>query len=94
MDRNLEEQIRDYLARNVLFSPNGFNYADDTSFLGEGLIDSMAVMELVTFVTANFGVPVGEADITPDNFDSVKNLAAFIRTKRDRRSEHVTAGLS
>jgi acyl carrier protein len=94
MDRYLEEQIRDYLAHNVLFSPDGFQYSDDTSFIAEGLIDSMAVMELVTFVTATFGVSVGEADITPDNFDSVRNLAAFIRSKRDLRGEHVTTGLS
>ena len=77
----IEEQIKDYIARNLLFSDNGYPYSDDISFLDEGIVDSAGVMELVAFVEDDFHVTVEDLDITPDNFDSVSKIAAYIRRK-------------
>ena len=77
----IEDQIKDYIARNLLFSDNGFPYDDNISFLDEGIVDSVGVMELVSFVEEDFGVKVDDLDITPDNFDSVNKIAAYIRRK-------------
>ena len=79
--KNIEEMIRGYIAENFLFSNNGYPYADDVSFLNEGIVDSMNVLELVMFVEKEFGTQVEDADIVPDNFDSVSRLAAFVRRK-------------
>ena len=77
----IEERIRDFVARNLIFSANGFAYADDASFLQEGIIDSLGVMQLVEFVQKDFNMVVGQEEVTPDNFDSVARLAAYIRRK-------------
>jgi len=73
--------IRDYIAKNLLFSDSGFNYDDDASFLDEGIIDSLGIIELVTFVEKQFGVSVADHELIPDNFDSVRKLDAYIRHK-------------
>jgi len=78
---SIETQIKDYIARNLLFSDNGFPYSDDTSFLEEGIVDSIGVMELVAFAEENFPVKVDDLDVTPENFDSVSRMAAYIRRK-------------
>jgi acyl carrier protein len=77
----IEEQIRDYIANNLIFSSNGFGYMDTASFLEEGIVDSQGVMELVLFVEDTFHISVEDREITPDNFDSVNNLADYIRRK-------------
>jgi acyl carrier protein len=77
----IEDQLKDYIAKNLLFSDNGFNYEDDASFLEEGIVDSIGVMELIAFVEETFGVKVEDHEVTPDNFDSVNKLAAFLRSK-------------
>ena len=79
-------QIRDYVAKNLLFSDTGFNYDDDASFLDEGIIDSLGVIELVTFVEKEFGVSVADNELVPDNFDSVAKLGAFIGNKLAARA--------
>jgi acyl carrier protein len=81
MQMTIEIQIKDYIAKNLLFSDNGFPYPEDTSFLEEGIVDSVGVMELVAFVEEKFGLKIDDMDVTPDNFDSVSKLAAFIRKK-------------
>ena len=77
----IEAKIRTYIAHNLLFSDNGFTYNDDDSFLQEGIIDSIGVLELVLFVEETFDLIVPDFEITPDNFDSVNKLTNFIRRK-------------
>jgi len=79
----IKAQIRKHVAHNLLFSDNGFEYADDDSFLQEGIVDSVGVLDLVLFVEETFGVTVDDQEITPDNFDSVNKLASYIRSKVD-----------
>jgi acyl carrier protein len=85
---DVETKIRDFVARNLLFSEDGFPHADDASFLQQGVIDSLGVLELVTFAGKEFSIEVSPADVTPDNFDSVGQLAAFIRRKQPSMETH------
>ena len=80
-DRQIEPPIRDFIASNLLYSKEGFTYADDASLLREGIIDSLGVVELVEFVHTRFGVKVGQQDVRPENFDSVSRLTAFVKQK-------------
>jgi acyl carrier protein len=79
----IKTQVREYVAKNLLFSDNGFGYDDDASFLQEGIVDSVGVLELVLFVEEKFGVAVDDGDITPDNFDSVNKLADYVQRHID-----------
>ncbi len=75
------KEIKDFLARNLLYSADGFPYADDASLLREGIIDSLGVVELVEFVQNRFGVKVDQQDVVPENFDSVAKIAAYVSRK-------------
>lgn len=81
-DLQIEQPIRDFIARSLLYSEDGFGYSDEASFLQEGIIDSLGVMELVEFVQKQFGVTVDQQEVVPAHFDSVAKLAAFVRGKR------------
>ena len=78
---DIQTQIKDYIAQNLLFSDDGFGYSDDASFLEEGIVDSVGIMELVMFLEETFGISVDDEDLTPDNFDSVNKLANYIKQK-------------
>jgi acyl carrier protein len=74
-------KIREFVSHNFLFSEDGFPYDDDASFLGEGIIDSLGIIELVPFVEKEFKISVGDHELLPNNFDSVNKLVAFIGKK-------------
>jgi acyl carrier protein len=73
--------LRSYIASNLLFTGDSFGYSDDASFLGEGIIDSVGVMELVLFVEQEFSIKVEDRDVTRENFDSVNNLSRYIASQ-------------
>ena len=79
---SVKQQIKTYIAENFMFSSNGFHLDEDESFLDAGVVDSLGVLELVTFVEETFGIQVSDEEIVPDNFDSVNNLAAYIGRKQ------------
>lgn len=78
---DIQSQIKQYIAKNILFSDNGFTYSDDASFLEEGIVDSLGIMDLVLFIEQNFGLSVDDEDLIPDNFDSVNKLARYIQRR-------------
>ena len=78
---NMREQIRTYIVENILFTNKGYPYSDSASFLNEGILDSMNVLQLVMFVEKRFGIKVNDEDIVPENFDSVANLFAYIQRR-------------
>ena len=76
----IENKIREFILKNLYYSEDS-PIADEDSFLETGVIDSMGVMELVSFIQSEFGLEVGQHEIVVDNFDSVRKLADFVRRK-------------
>ena len=70
---SIEPRIRDYIARNLLFSGEGFPHPDDASLL-EGIIDSLGIVELVEFVQQSFGI-----EIHPAGYDLFPQLRPACR---------------
>jgi acyl carrier protein len=40
-------------------------------------------MELVGFLEERFGIAVGDEDLSPENFESVTSIEAFVGRKRN-----------
>jgi len=78
--------LREFIARNFLFSDKGYTYGDDASFLESGIIDSLGIIELVTFVEKKYGVSVADNELLPENFDSVAKLGSYIVNKSAKGS--------
>ena len=55
---------------------------DSSSLLELGIIDSTGVLELVQFLEEKYGIQVEDADLTPDNLDSLDNLVGYLNRKK------------
>ncbi len=75
-------QIRGFISDT--FFVDGF--AEDDSFLRNGIIDSTGMMELVAFVEQTFGFKVQDNELVPENLDSLNHLVKFIEKKRAKPS--------
>lgn len=54
----------------------------DDDLLAGGIIDSLAVSQLIEFLQDRYGVSVGIDDLVPANFQSVRAIEAFVERKR------------
>jgi acyl carrier protein len=78
----IENKIRKFLAENFILSEQVDQLSASDSFLENGIIDSTGVLELVFFVEDQFGIQIDTSEVLPENFDSINNLSAYIRTKQ------------
>jgi acyl carrier protein len=78
---SVQDQIRQFITTNF-YVPDPSTLADNASFLDAGIVDSTGVLEIVNFLETEFAVKVEDAEMLPENLDSIANLTAFVERKR------------
>ncbi|HET9265665.1 MAG TPA: acyl carrier protein [Vicinamibacterales bacterium] len=78
--RSTQKELRQFIASELGRDVSGV--ADAESLLEAGVIDSMGVLELVSFIEKQYRIAVAEDEMMPENFDSVDAIAAFIDRRR------------
>lgn len=77
-----QQAITAFIVENFLFGNAKEAPAPAASFLETGLVDSTGVLEIVSFLEGKYGISVGDDELTPQNLDSVANLASFVVRKK------------
>jgi acyl carrier protein len=78
----IEQQIREYILENFMYSDNAGELTNEMSLFDNGVLDSTGVLELVGFIEETFGIQVDDTELVPENFDSVDNISAYIQRKQ------------
>jgi acyl carrier protein len=78
---SVEDEIRDFIVDNFLFGEEDSRLSGDDSFMEQGIVDSTGVLELVAFIENTYGIKINNAELVPDNLDSINKLVQFINGK-------------
>ena len=79
---NIIENFRQFLLSEVAPDFNRKNLNPDDELIELGLIDSLGIMKLVTFMEEEFGITVLDEEIVPENFQCLNSLVSFVEGKR------------
>jgi len=77
----LSGEIRAFVVETFLLGQDGNGLSDDDSLLGERVLDSTGILEVVTFIEEKYGIKVEDEEMTADNLDSIGKLAGFVQKK-------------
>jgi acyl carrier protein len=80
-EREIQERLQAFAASEFGAS-RGAPVGLDDGLLGDGIIDSMGVMQLVSFVEETLGVAIDDEEIVPENFASLRALAKLVAAKQ------------
>jgi acyl carrier protein len=75
-------RVRGYITENFLYTRPGFTVGDDDSLLGNGIIDSMGVIEVITFIQEEFSITIEDDDITEENLGTLSAIARYVVGKQ------------
>lgn len=78
------QELRQFIIDNFLFGDQSgrFTFSDTDSLQELGIVDSTGVLELVCHLQERYAIAVADADLIPENLDSVERIARFIERKR------------
>jgi len=78
---NIKDQIRQF-ATEELAAAKGINeVTDDESLIDNGVVDSLGIFRLVTFLEENFGVKVADEEISAENLQSIDMIEQLVISK-------------
>lgn len=77
-DSDVRRTVREFLAQQVVLDKAELQ--DDTPLLN-GLVDSVGLMELVSFLESEFELPIDFSEVEPKNFRTVSDIARFVTDK-------------
>jgi len=64
------------------------NVKDSDNLLDSGIIDSLGMLDVVSFLEREFGIHVDDEELVPENFESVDNLVGFVGRKSPAAPSH------
>ena len=76
----IAQQIRKFLVQQF---PAAKNVGNAEPLLKNGFIDSLGILEVVTFLESEFGIAVSDDELLPENFASVHCLSNFVQAKME-----------
>ncbi len=80
-DDEIKKEIRRFIIDTFMFGINEMPFNDQDSFLEKGLLDSIGILELVEFIEKKYGITCEDEELTPENLDSLHNVAGYIIKK-------------
>ena len=78
---DIEKDLWDFIEKNFSNRQDETKLSKDYPLLDSGLIDSTGIFELVGFMEKQYNIKISNEEITPDNFETISKLAAFINMK-------------
>lgn len=88
------EQIRQEIRTYILDShwpDQEQQLGDDDSFMELGALDSLGLLQLVSFVEEKYSIHVGH-NLSPENLDSVSRVTAFVQRNLAANASVPSAG--
>jgi acyl carrier protein len=74
--------VKDFILENFLPGESPDQLTNETPLFTTGLLDSIASLQLVTFLEEQFGIKVAAHEVVSDNLNTLDTIARFVRSKQ------------
>jgi acyl carrier protein len=83
---SIKDQIREYVQESAKYT-GVTGLTDESSLIEAGVIDSLQLVRVVSFLEDTFGVNVADEEILPKNFESIDGMERLVLAKLAGKSQ-------
>jgi len=76
-----KDQLRGYIFSELARDNHSGNLSDDDSLVENGVIDSVAIVQLLSFIEDNFAISIEDEELIPENFETINAMYSLIQQK-------------
>jgi acyl carrier protein len=77
---DIEQQVRQFIVENMK-SELAVNLTADYRLIDNGVLDSMAMFEVIAFIEESYGIQIEDEDLEADNFETTRSIADLVARK-------------
>jgi acyl carrier protein len=79
---DVSTELEAFIVEEVALGRGLATIAPDDDLLSGGILDSLGVTQLVTFLEDRFGIRITDDELTPANFRTLAAIEAFVGCKQ------------
>jgi acyl carrier protein len=73
--------IKNFIRTELIYDDEK-DFDENTNLIERGIVDSMSLVRLISFIEENYEIQVQDEDIVPENFSSLNKISSFIKDRR------------
>jgi acyl carrier protein len=77
----IEDRIRRFIIDGLHWRGEPSQLTDDFRLIDGGVMDSLGIFQTIAHLEQNEGIEVADEDLIPDNFSSIRAIAALVAAK-------------
>jgi acyl carrier protein len=82
---DIRQVVEDYIVENILFGDHE-KLDENVSFQESRILDSTGLLDLILFIEERFGIEIGDSEVIPDNFDTLRRMSEFVERRVNERT--------
>jgi acyl carrier protein len=79
---DVKEEVRSYILKEFLPGTDAAELTDRTPLITGAILDSIATLQLVSFLEERFGIEVAAHEASVDHLNTLDQVEALVRSKR------------
>ncbi len=80
----IEEELQNYICKQFIPGKSPKKPHIDDDLIEEGILDSLAVVNLISYLEEAYRIEVEPGEVVVDNIGSIRKLTKFIEQKQGR----------
>lgn len=75
----IQKTLQDFISKELL--SGSFEIETDESLLADGMVDSLGMLRLVTFIEETYSIQIPPEDLVIENFFTIDVIASYLSDK-------------
>jgi acyl carrier protein len=81
-ETSIREEVRQFLLREFLPGEDPAELTDTTELVSGGILDSLAILKLVSFLEEKFGIEVAAHEADAEHLNTIADIGQLVASKR------------
>lgn len=78
---DIQDRLRTFIAETQSWSGSPAELTADYHLIENGVIDSLGIFQIVTFLEEDIGITIEDDELVPENFSTISSIAAMAAAK-------------
>lgn len=79
---DVKDPVKDFILENFLQGEDPRNLTASTELIRSGILDSLATLQLVSFIEERFGIELGPDDLGAENLGTLDSIERLVRSRQ------------
>lgn len=79
---DVQDRLRTFIVEELQYEGDPGQLTEDYPLLEKGVIDSVGIFHMVSFIESEYGVEIADGELVPQHFGTLGGISRLVESKR------------